>query len=96
MENLGKLADGSGGKVNVVDPLSLHKEFASILSESIIATNVSVDFFLHKGIPLSYPSPFPFFLVSFFSFFSFSFLFAFSFPILYFFPIKQQRFTFPQ
>jgi len=50
MENLGKLADGSGGQVNIVDPLSLHKEFASILSEAIIATNVSVDFFLHKGL----------------------------------------------
>ena len=64
MENLGKLADGSGGQVNIVDPLSLHKEFASILSEPIIATNVAVEFFLHKGI-------YAFFPFSFFSFYAF-------------------------
>eukprot|EP00005_Dracoamoeba_jomungandri_P007935 CAMPEP_0174264448 /NCGR_PEP_ID=MMETSP0439-20130205/22499_1 /TAXON_ID=0 /ORGANISM="Stereomyxa ramosa, Strain Chinc5" /LENGTH=728 /DNA_ID=CAMNT_0015350323 /DNA_START=17 /DNA_END=2203 /DNA_ORIENTATION=- len=50
IENLGKLADNSGGQTNVVDPLSLHKEFASILSEPVIATNVEVKFFLHKGL----------------------------------------------
>ncbi|KAL6079565.1 Circularly permutated Ras protein 1 [Balamuthia mandrillaris] len=50
MENLGRLADSSGGQVNVVDPLSLHKEFASILSDPIIATNVAVDLLLHRGL----------------------------------------------
>ena len=86
MENLGKLADGSGGKVNVVDPLSLHKEFASILSESIIATNVSVDFFLHKGMYLC-PTPLPFLSFS-FPFFLFSLFLSCSlshFPFFIFF-----------
>eukprot|EP01087_Luapelamoeba_hula_P010838 TRINITY_DN2888_c0_g1_i2.p1 TRINITY_DN2888_c0_g1~~TRINITY_DN2888_c0_g1_i2.p1 ORF type:complete len:596 (+),score=163.07 TRINITY_DN2888_c0_g1_i2:734-2521(+) len=50
MENLGKLADNSGGQVNVVDPLNLHKEFASILADPVIATNVAVDFVLHRGL----------------------------------------------
>jgi len=50
MENLGKLSDRSGGKVKNVDPLRLHEEFASILSEKVIATNVVVDLFLHRGL----------------------------------------------
>ena len=42
MVELGKVADVTGGQVNIVDPLKLTQEFGTILSDPIIATNVKV------------------------------------------------------
>jgi len=50
LETLGRVADITGGKVNVVDPLNITKEFGSILAEEIIATNVSASLLVHKGL----------------------------------------------
>ncbi|XP_013416673.1 uncharacterized protein LOC106178153 [Lingula anatina] len=47
---LGKVADTTGGQVNIVDPLKLTQEFGSILADPIIATNVTATFILHKGL----------------------------------------------
>lgn len=40
MENLGRVADLTGGKVDIVNPLELTKNFNSILADPVIATNV--------------------------------------------------------
>ena len=42
MVELGKVADVTGGQVNIVDPLKLTQEFGTILSDPVIATNVKV------------------------------------------------------
>ncbi|XP_067676660.1 circularly permutated Ras protein 1-like [Haliotis asinina] len=47
---LGKLADKTGGQVNIVDPLKLTQEFSTILADHIIATNVVATFILHKQL----------------------------------------------
>ncbi|XP_046583394.1 circularly permutated Ras protein 1-like [Haliotis rubra] len=47
---LGKLADKTGGQVNIVDPLKLTQEFSTILADHIIATNVVATFNLHKQL----------------------------------------------
>lgn len=52
MTLLGKLADATQGEVNLVDPLNIVSEFASMLNSSIVATNVSVKLLLHKGLSL--------------------------------------------
>lgn len=50
MDSLSKLAELTGGNVERVDPVSLTKNFASILSEPIIASNVVAKVKLHKGL----------------------------------------------
>ncbi|XP_022093935.1 circularly permutated Ras protein 1-like isoform X2 [Acanthaster planci] len=47
---LGNVADKTGGQVNVVDPMKLNEEFANILDDPILATNVSAKLVLHKGL----------------------------------------------
>jgi hypothetical protein len=47
---LGKVADATGGQVNIVDPLKLTQEFGTILADPIIATNVTARLLLHKGL----------------------------------------------
>ncbi len=37
-------------QVTIVDPLKLGEEFASILEDNILATNVSVKLILHTGL----------------------------------------------
>lgn len=48
--HLGKLAEKTGGQVNIVDPLKLREEFANILADRIIATGVVATFILHCGL----------------------------------------------
>jgi len=50
LDSLGKLAELTGGNVERVDPVSLTKNFANILSEPIIASNVIAKIKLHKGL----------------------------------------------
>lgn len=47
---LGKVADVTGGQVNIVDPLKLTQEFGTILSDPIIATNVQAILITHAGL----------------------------------------------
>ena len=47
---LGKVADQTGGQVNIVDPFKLTEQFGNILADSIIATNVTATLILHKGL----------------------------------------------
>ncbi|KAK3593841.1 hypothetical protein CHS0354_011443 [Potamilus streckersoni] len=47
---LGKLADTTGGQVNIVDPMKLTQEFSTILANQVIATNVVATFILHKQL----------------------------------------------
>lgn len=48
--DLGKLADKTGGQVNIVDPLKLTQQFSTILANQIIATNVEATVILHKRL----------------------------------------------
>jgi len=48
--HLGKLADKTGGQVNIVDPLKLQEEFSNILKDPIIATKVKATFILYKDL----------------------------------------------
>ena len=50
LDSLGKLAELTGGNVERVDPVSLTKNFANILAEPIIASNVIAKIKLHKGL----------------------------------------------
>jgi len=50
IEDLGVVTEKTNGEVNKVDPLNVVKEFSSILSKPIIATNASVKVLLHKGL----------------------------------------------
>ncbi|XP_062566658.1 circularly permutated Ras protein 1-like [Saccostrea cucullata] len=50
MVHLGKIADMTGGQVNIVDPLKLTQEFSTILADQIIATNVVATCHLHKRL----------------------------------------------
>ena len=52
MAMLGKLADVTQGEVNLVDPLNIVSEFASMLQAKIVATKVNVKLLLHKGLSL--------------------------------------------
>mmetsp|Transcript_12684 Transcript_12684/g.19172 ORF Transcript_12684/g.19172 Transcript_12684/m.19172 type:complete len:810 (-) Transcript_12684:27-2456(-) len=52
LENIGALADATGGSVNIVEPENLTKEFASILDEEVIATNTTVKVLAHRAIYL--------------------------------------------
>jgi len=50
LDALSKLAELTGGEVERVDPISLTKNFANILSQPIIASNVVAKVLLHKGM----------------------------------------------
>ena len=50
LDSLSKLAELTGGNVERVDPVSLTKNFANILSAPIIASNVVTKVKLHKGL----------------------------------------------
>jgi hypothetical protein len=49
---LGKMSDASQGEVNLVDPLNIVSEFASMLQSKIVATHVTIKLLLHKGLRL--------------------------------------------
>jgi len=50
MEYLSAVADATGGKVTMVNPLKLVTEFASLLADPVVASQVSITFVLHKGL----------------------------------------------
>lgn len=50
LEDLGKVAEQTGGEVTRVDPVQLTQNFATILANPIIATQVKAKIFLHKGL----------------------------------------------
>eukprot|EP00005_Dracoamoeba_jomungandri_P003868 CAMPEP_0174258688 /NCGR_PEP_ID=MMETSP0439-20130205/7635_1 /TAXON_ID=0 /ORGANISM="Stereomyxa ramosa, Strain Chinc5" /LENGTH=635 /DNA_ID=CAMNT_0015342295 /DNA_START=118 /DNA_END=2025 /DNA_ORIENTATION=+ len=50
IENLGALTELTNGMVDIVDPANITQEFSSILSDPLIATNVSVKFIMHRGL----------------------------------------------
>jgi hypothetical protein len=50
LDALSKLAELTGGEIERVDPISLTKNFANILSNPIIASNVIAKILLHKGL----------------------------------------------
>lgn len=57
LEMLSPLAALTGGDIVKVDPLNLTKDFASILSEAIIATNVELKVKIHKGFTFRNENP---------------------------------------
>eukprot|EP01022_Parablepharisma_sp_SALTPOND_P019152 TRINITY_DN3238_c0_g1_i1.p1 TRINITY_DN3238_c0_g1~~TRINITY_DN3238_c0_g1_i1.p1 ORF type:complete len:731 (+),score=92.14 TRINITY_DN3238_c0_g1_i1:5000-7192(+) len=57
LEMLSPLADLTAGDILKVDPLHLSSDFANILSESVIATNVDVRVKLHKGLTFRNENP---------------------------------------
>ena len=54
---LSPLADLTGGDIYKVDPANLSNDFANILSEAVIATNVEVRVKLHKGLTFRNENP---------------------------------------
>jgi hypothetical protein len=50
LDSLSKLAEMTGGNVERVDPVQLTNNFANILSQPIIASNVVAKVKLHKGL----------------------------------------------
>jgi len=50
MENLGKVADVTGGDVDIVDPLQISQNFANVINNPVIATNVRVTLVTHPAI----------------------------------------------
>eukprot|EP00826_Nyctotherus_ovalis_P031174 TRINITY_DN2488_c0_g2_i3.p1 TRINITY_DN2488_c0_g2~~TRINITY_DN2488_c0_g2_i3.p1 ORF type:complete len:562 (+),score=186.15 TRINITY_DN2488_c0_g2_i3:80-1765(+) len=57
LEMLSPLADLTGGDIIKVNPMNLSSDFASILSESIVATNVELRMKLHKGLTFRNENP---------------------------------------
>ena len=57
LEMLSPLAELTGGDIIKVDPLNLSKDFASILSDVIIATNVELKVKIHKGFTFRNENP---------------------------------------
>eukprot|EP00026_Physarum_polycephalum_P004666 Phypoly_transcript_04688.p1 GENE.Phypoly_transcript_04688~~Phypoly_transcript_04688.p1 ORF type:complete len:308 (+),score=50.21 Phypoly_transcript_04688:999-1922(+) len=53
LENLGKIADATGGEVDIVDPRQIASNFATILEKPIIATNVAATLVAHPAISFS-------------------------------------------
>ena len=51
------LAEMTGGNVERVDPVQLTKNFANILSQPIIASNVIAKVKLHKGLQFRNENP---------------------------------------
>ncbi|KAL5010281.1 hypothetical protein ScPMuIL_012586 [Solemya velum] len=54
LSQLGRVADLTGGQVNIVDPLKLTEEFSTILADQIIATKVEATCILHKELCFLY------------------------------------------
>ncbi|CAF2229853.1 unnamed protein product [Rotaria magnacalcarata] len=52
---IGQMADGTGGNVTIVDLLNMRDEFASILEQKIIATNVEATLIVHRGLYIRNP-----------------------------------------
>lgn len=52
---IGQMADGTGGNVNIVDLLNIREEFASILEQKVIATNVEATLIVHRGLYIRDP-----------------------------------------
>jgi len=50
LAELGRVADITGGQVNIVKPENLTKEFGTILADPIIATNVKAVFTVHNQL----------------------------------------------
>merc|ERR1719163_940872 len=50
LENLGAVSEATGGTVTRVDPVGLQQDFAGILHNPVVATNVSVKVLLHAGM----------------------------------------------
>lgn len=50
IESLSRLAEQTGGQVERVNPTTLTKDFANMLSVPVIATNVEAKVKLHKGL----------------------------------------------
>jgi len=50
LENLGALCEVTGGSVTRVDPLGLQENFAGILQNPVLATNVNIKVLLHAGL----------------------------------------------
>jgi len=57
LDSLSKLAELTGGNVERVDPVSLTKNFSNILSQPIIASNVTAKVKLHKGLQFRNENP---------------------------------------
>lgn len=57
LDSLSKLAEMTGGNVERVDPVSLTKNFANILAQPIIASNVVAKIKLHKGLQFRHENP---------------------------------------
>lgn len=57
LDSLAKLAEITGGNVERVDPVSLTKNFANILAQPIIASNVIAKVKLHKGLQFRNENP---------------------------------------
>ncbi|CAF0741925.1 unnamed protein product [Adineta steineri] len=52
---IGQMADGTGGNVTIVDLLNIGDEFASILEQQVIATNVEATLIVHRGLYIRNP-----------------------------------------
>ncbi|CAF2827379.1 unnamed protein product [Rotaria sp. Silwood2] len=52
---IGQMADGTSGNVTIVDLLNIRDEFASILEQKVIATNVEATLVLHRGLYIRDP-----------------------------------------
>ena len=55
MEIIGALADVSGGELDIVKPLELTKNFATALSEELLAQKVSLKFLVHEKMTIVDP-----------------------------------------
>ncbi|XP_043561948.1 circularly permutated Ras protein 1 [Chiloscyllium plagiosum] len=54
LAELGKLADQSGGRINIVDPTNLSKEIQATLEDDVIATNATVTFVVPEQMYFGY------------------------------------------
>eukprot|EP00479_Gromia_sphaerica_P005090 TRINITY_DN1609_c1_g1_i1.p1 TRINITY_DN1609_c1_g1~~TRINITY_DN1609_c1_g1_i1.p1 ORF type:complete len:100 (-),score=24.26 TRINITY_DN1609_c1_g1_i1:150-449(-) len=52
LENLGKVTDLTNGSVDQIDPLELMNNFAGILANPVVATNVNATMSVHRGLRL--------------------------------------------
>jgi len=50
IENLGTLADRTGGSVNLVNPINLLTDFGHMLASNKVASEVSVKVYIHSGV----------------------------------------------
>ncbi|CAF3086714.1 unnamed protein product [Rotaria socialis] len=52
---IGQMADGTSGSVTIVDLLNIRDEFASILEQKVIASNVEATLIVHRGLYIRDP-----------------------------------------